>query len=1097
MTGANTKFVLLGHDCPLGEYPSIVVPVGKLDEHLVVLYSSLHGSELIKISEDADYVRHSAETTQNLAEFDPSLHGLFAFGEQSLMIYFAGHEGEFFARLLRSKESSVFDPFYRFSLAKESHEPDLIKLAFGECVRKLRAESPEFAEQWIRDSNINSLGEIKLQFDDQAIPNQNGPKTNMPTLFLQRGQLFPSAALRQHDDYGFVEYDVAAPPRRFFSGIDPAPLAVEIGVDGRRLQSFATPAELLKGKLSEGDNLSAQSRRTVSKLWAWFLVCEDPQRRLESREVQTLAHQASLVRHILDSPHLNRVLIADEVGLGKTVEAGLILSELLEKQPSLRVLYFAPARLVRNVHKEFARLGLHFRKWISGDDADANLQDERIIASIHKAAYEANSERILGAPSWDVLIVDECHHLSSYGPDASKPVRQYSLVQKLVEKRPAGRVLLMSGTPHQGNPDRFKNLLRLLRAPGESESALSGRVIYRTKEDVVGWHNQPLFPLREVNEPKIIPLIPEYENWLEQIYHFYVPDEAVSIAGSKSARRRAAGWRCAQALQWAASSVQAGLGYLVRQAVRLGWDLSNHELQEALAVIRPYRLGLADEPLPILFARVSKEVARQKQTEDVDDIEDPEEDNQWAPDPEQLSALLKQGVKLLAQVADSKWNFIWDAILSRIGKEQVVLFAQPIETVTALSNFLSRKTGKRPALIIGGQTDVAREEEVRMFWDSETQFLVSSRAGSEGINLQCAHRVVHVDVPWNPMEMEQRVGRVHRFGSQITITVDTVVLERTREERAYAVAYEKLRNIARSLTKGRERFEELFARVMSLIPPTELQEIMAQAAVGPLSSDDCDRIAALVETGYENWRNFHDQFHAEQALQAPDPGQATWDDFERFVKQHARGKPVPGFSALRFERRDKKQIESVLEEIPVLELPDGSHVCCADVGGRPIVGPRGITVRPAGLNVPLIAAALRTAAFPSDPTGIAHLRWAEDREDSVVLPTETVGVIGLARVAVRREASVGWVDHKNELHLWWVPKTGEATEIDRTSIGGVLRSLLTASVRTKAELDPELVNRMGAAESSLIDRYRRRDETDVDAGIRYAVFPLCAMILTN
>ncbi len=211
----------------------------------------------------------------------------------------------------------------------------------------------------------------------------------------------------------------------------------------------------------------------------------------------------------------------------------------------------------------------------------------------------------------------------------------------------------------------------------------------------------------------------------------------------------------------------------------------------------------------------------------------------------------------------------------------------------------------------------------------------------------------------------------------MTVVVDTVVLERTREERAYAVAYDKLGNIARSLTKGQERFEELFARVMSLIPPTELQEIMAQAAVGLLSQTDCDRIAALVEAGYLNWRTFHDQYHAEHKLQVPDPGLATWEDLEKFVKQFVKARAVPGFSALRFERRDKKQIESVLDEITVLELSDSSLVSCADVDGRPIVGAEGLSVSPAGLNIPLIAAALRDVALPKQSTGVAHLRWAD------------------------------------------------------------------------------------------------------------------------
>lgn len=916
----------------------------------------------------------------------------------------------------------------------------------------------------------------------------------MAGLFLQRGQKHPYAVLRQQDEFGFVEYDLMAPPRRFFSGIDPIPPAVEIGVDCRRLQALPDPSALLSLQLAEGDNWPAQSRRTIARLFAWYLICEDPQRRLEAREVQTLAHQASLVRHVLDEAALTRVLIADEVGLGKTVEAGLIITELLEKQPGLRVLYLAPARLVANVYKEFTRLGLHFRRWTAGDDADANLQDERIVASIHKASYEGNVTRVVAAPSWDVLIVDECHHLSSYGTDASKPVRQYSLVQKLIEKRPDGRVLLMSGTPHQGNPDRFKNLLRLLRAPGESETALAGRVIYRTKEDVRGWNDEPLFPLRQVNPPKVIPLTSQYEDWLEQIYHFYVPDEPLSGNSTRSAKRRAAGWRCAQALQWAASSVHAGLGYLVRQAVRLGWDLSNKPLQSAIAAIRPYRLGPVDEPLNVLFDRISTEVDRQKQVQDVDDIEEAEDDNQWSADSAQLAALLTQGVQLLDEVADSKWDFIWDKVLSEAGEDQVVLFAQPIETVAALSNYLRRKTGQSPSLIIGGQTDQERDEEIKRFWAGECQFLVSSRAGSEGINLQCAHRLVHVDVPWNPMEMEQRVGRVHRFGSKMTITVNTVVLERTREERAYAVAYDKLVNIARSLTKGQERFEELFTRVMSVIPPAELQDVMAQAAVGPLSDDDCARIAALVETGYLNWKNFHDQFHADQKLRTPDPGLASWDDLGRFIKQHAKGKPVTGYSSLRFERREKKHVESILDEIPVLELPDGSLVSCADVGGRPIVGPTE-SVRPAGLNVPYIASALRSVAFPDELTGAANLRWPESLPRSACLPIGTIGLVAAARIAVRRDPGAGWAEHKSEIHLWVVPRNDTPVEIVGQDLAEVVRGLFGASVRTKADVDADITARITAVESGLLDQYRRRTEADVDAGIRYAVFPLAAIVL--
>jgi superfamily II DNA or RNA helicase len=1090
MSVLNDRFVLVGHDCPLGEYPSIVVPVGKLGEQLVVLYTSLQGSEIVAVPNRSVYIKHSDEMTRELSGFDYKRHGLFAFSDRNVTLYVSGKEGEFFSDLLRSPASVNIEPFYRFSLAKEAGQPDLIKEAFDECVRRLRSDSPHFADHWILENSADRLKDRDIEPARESI---SFTKSSMPSLFLHPPNPYTYAVLRQQDDFGFLEYDIVAPPRRFFTGMDSVPPSVEIGIDAKRLQPLASPAELLRAKLPLGDNLPAHSRRTLAKLWAWFLVCEDPQRRLESRAVRTLAHQASLVRHVLDSPYLNRVLVADEVGLGKTIEAGLIISELLEKQPGLRILYLAPARLTANVHREFTKLGLRFRRWVAGEGGDANLEDNRVVGSIHRAAYETNIEKVAGAQSWDVLIVDECHHLSNYGPDANKPTRQYQLVQKLVEKRPEGRLILMSGTPHQGNPIRFKNLLRLLYGGDEDETAIAGRVIYRLKEDVRGWNNEPLFPLRQVNQPRIIPINSEYSEWLDAIHRFYISDSEQSST-SGSARRRAAGWRCAQALQWAASSVQAGLGYLIRQAIRVDWDLNQPELRKALISIRPYRLGSTDEPIPQLFDRIKNEVGKSK-TGEVDDIEEFEDEGRWTADPKQLSNLLKAGVSLLTQVADAKWKFIDREVLTPAGKEQVVLFAQPIETVIALARYLERRSGVRPALIVGGQSDLERDKEVTRFWANKTQFLVSSRAGSEGINLQCAHRLVHVDVPWNPMEMEQRVGRVHRFGSQQTIIVDTVVLEHTREERAYAVAHEKLRQIASSLTIGQERFEELFTRVMSLIPPAQLQDIMAQSAMG-LSTNESNRIALLVEAGFHNWREFHAKYHAEKQLRVPDPGQATWEDLERFARQHAKAKPVAGFSSLTFERLNKTEIVSSLEAIPVLEFSDGMFVAFTDISGRQVVAPEGKSVIPAGLNVPSITNTLRSAGFPDQPTGAAFLRWSESAPPPDVVPKGVVAILALAKVTVRPVLGTGWSEHGSNLIVRLIPENGDIIDIHAPESGQLVRSMLAASVRTRPDTSEPFLKKVHHAEAELIREHKRRSDTDVEVGSRYAIFPLCAAVVS-
>src|SRR5262245_8521332 len=139
------------------------------------------------------------------------------------------------------------------------------------------------------------------------------------------------------------------------------------------------PSELLEA--TPADNWMAMTRRSLTRLMAWFLVAEDPQRRLEVQPIVTLAHQASVVHHIVQEPSLKRVLLADEVGLGKTVEAGLLIRHVLGQKPGARILYLAPARLVRNVRQEFDRLGPQFRSWVATNDRDARLEDPRVLAS--------------------------------------------------------------------------------------------------------------------------------------------------------------------------------------------------------------------------------------------------------------------------------------------------------------------------------------------------------------------------------------------------------------------------------------------------------------------------------------------------------------------------------------------------------------------------------------------------------------------------------------------------------------------------------------------------------------------------------------------
>jgi superfamily II DNA or RNA helicase len=901
------------------------------------------------------------------------------------------------------------------------------------------------------------------------------------------------AVLRQYSDWGLEAVDIVGPPRRFWADQESADGPVEVGLELSSVRPVATPAALLES-LPENDSWQAQARRSLARLQAYFLICEDPQRRMDAREVDTLAHQVSLVRHILQSESLRRVLIADEVGLGKTVEVGLILRELIRQRPELRVLYLAPARLVSNVRAEFDRLRLPFRQW-SAQEGDARLSDPKIIASIHRAVHGENFDLVVGTTPWDVLIVDECHHLSAWEQDGGKPSEAYRLVKELIKRQSAeGRVILMSGTPHQGHEARFENLLNLLRGADEKKSNLTGRVIYRTKDDIRDWDNNPVFPRRLVNEPLRIDLGAAHRSWMSNIHDFYRPPQNWRTG---QARRRAAGWRCAQAMQWAASSPHAGLGYLTRQAIRAGWQATNPALRTALTTLRPYRLGPATEDLDSLYKRILMEVDRQQRDADVDDIEeyipgDPRDTESQRG----LEQLISQGIDLVRTSGDEKWQVVKSALLDPAGEEKVVLFAQPIETVTALARFLERESGVRPSVIIGGQDDTRRRQELDAFRRHDgPQYLVSSRAGGEGINLQVARRLVHIDVPWNPMDLEQRVGRVHRFGSKETIIVDTVVVEDSREDDAYRIARQKLMLITKTLVEP-ERFESVFGRVMCLLSQDELQDILLNNPTAPFSPGDETRLADMVQDGFWRWKRFHDQYGQQQkSIQQQNPGQATWADARQFLEQQVDAKPRNGYKIVRF-RRDGDSVTRVEDDAHVLALPTGDSYVCADYSESLVYGPDGQLAPKLGLNLPVVAEALRRAGIPNQPSGGAWLRWTPAGALPDGITALPFGVIALVRETLRRDNNGQWSEIGPALHIQ-VLQAGTVTEIEGQAKGDLVRNLLRCGIRKAGEAKHPLSAAVGETEKQAITNLWKPTEEDLKAGIRHAVLPLFAAVVTE
>ncbi|MEP7274307.1 MAG: helicase-related protein, partial [Acidobacteriota bacterium] len=655
------------------------------------------------------------------------------------------------------------------------------------------------------------------------------------------------------------------------------------------------------------------------------------------------------------------------------------------------------------------------------------------------------------------------------------------------------RFILMSGTPHQGHPGRFDNLLKLLRGSdsGPLES-LNGRVIYRTKDDIRDWDGNPVFPPRQVNPPTLVDLGPEHRTWISDIHDFYSPSTQAAPVGE--ARTRAAGWRCAQALQWAASSPQAGLGYLTRQAIRAGWSASEPILRRAIAELRPYRLGPPDQPVDELFNRMKKEVDRQRQDAELEDLEEYADAEDTAMERVGLQALLEEGIEIVRTSGDEKWRLIERELLGPAGDEKVVLFAQPIETVTSLARFLETRTGRRPALIMGGQTDDERRREVDAFWRADgPQYLVSSRAGGEGINLQIARRLIHIDVPWNPMDLEQRVGRIHRFGSRKTVIVDTLIVKDSREADAYLIARKKLRLIASTLVE-KEKFESVFSRVMCLLSQEKLQEIILNAPEAPFDLQDESSLSKMIQDGFDSWKEFHDRFGEEQqTIKSQNPGLATWEDIAFFFETLGGAERVHGFRKHSFEGQEE-QNQQAEEEVTVLRLGNTGNFVCGDIGEAFVFGRDDTSTPRLGLNLPEAAEILRKFAFPPQPCGPAHLRWPTAVERPRCLDQLPTGVLVFLRQTFRDDRSGGWTEIASDLSCFAVSATGREV-VQGRQLGDLLRGLFRAVFRKTPAENEALLARLEVAEIELGTEIRRPSEEEMKNQIRHSVTPLFAAIV--
>ena len=664
---------------------------------------------------------------------------------------------------------------------------------------------------------------------------------------------------------------------------------------GRRLETL--PLSRLEKASSPWDKIRAgqfdDPKDFLLRQLAWQFPLGNTGGELTNSRTQLLPHQI-LLTHDVIKMNRRRLLIADEVGLGKTIETGMVIRELIARGEATRVLILCPAGLIKNWQNElrdcfrleFEVLGIDFQDFAPSSWENHN----RVIASIDTVKRPARMERILNAPRFDLVIVDEAHHVSRirYGKK-QQVTMNYRLLEGL--QGHTRDLLFLSATPHQGNNFQFWSLINLLDKSlfDSPEALLSHRsllnrvMVRRTKREVVDARGKALFVRRQVHTESFEPALREQRFYEQLTDYLKTGYEAAGAfrSGRTTSAQRAIGFVMTAFQKMMSSSPRAIkqalrrrlLVLLVREQIDIEKKRKTNfepELASRIVAIQDEMRLLAreinltggtainDAEADTYIAQVRQRIVRK--------LADMEETTEWSLDADEEgdegvyadaeipdeSARVRDLVGLVPEATDRKFDRLLSVIsdLRRENEgERFIIFTQYRETLEFLRIELAKIFGDEKLATIKGGPLEDKIEAAERFWDENgAKFLVSTSAGGEGINLQCARVLFNYDLPWNPMAVEQRIGRIHRFGQKEVSQVYNLIAKDTVEERIYALLATKLESVAKAIGKydpeTREPMEDFRLDILGYLGSNpNYQQLFKQA----LLDKDYQRTARQLE----------------------------------------------------------------------------------------------------------------------------------------------------------------------------------------------------------------------------------------------------------
>lgn len=563
----------------------------------------------------------------------------------------------------------------------------------------------------------------------------------------------------------------------------------------------------------------------------------DPYFSLSIARVDPLPHQLEAVYdYFIKLPRI-RFLLADDPGAGKTIMAGLLIKELKIRGLVKRTLIVTPASLSFQWQREMKDKFRENFEIVRSDVLRANYgtnpwqEKHQVITSVSWVSRIEDAKESLLRSHWDLIVVDEAHKMSAYS--AEKKTLAYQLGEALADM--TDHYLLMTATPHKGDPQNFCLFLQLLDRDvyGDVKSLEEAMrrqeapcYLRRVKEALVTFPDpdtgkvKTLFTKRNVRTTEFQI---DHEEWdFYDALTRYVEDQSIKASADDSARGRALGFTMALLQRRFASSIYAVRRTLERmkdKREKILADPEGYRQEQILKNVPDDFEDLPDEEQQEIIAALETVVAS------VDPAALKEEILQ-------LTKLIDHARLLEQREVESKLvrlkEVLTDCGVFKDPKMKLLLFTEHKDTLDFLVNKLrdwkltvtqihgGMKIGDRDA----PDSRIYAEREFR----EECQVLVATEAAGEGINLQFCWLMVNYDIPWNPVRLEQRMGRIHRYGQEKDCLIFNFVSTNTREGRVLHKLFERITKIEDDLDP--KRTGKIFNVLGEVFPANQLERMV-------------------------------------------------------------------------------------------------------------------------------------------------------------------------------------------------------------------------------------------------------------------------------